>query len=344
MELSKKELFGVVVVLALIATCTFLLLRYDSMFVRQEVAEEDAIATTKAVNNTPQRKLMSSFSYWPLIEGHLVGNGDRIFTSGDSSARILFNNGSLLLIGPNSLVEIRIIDDKIDLFLEHGNLSGKLVKDSEMDINTKTETMTLVAEEPVDFKLTQYSDTGITLTEYKSGKTAKKNTSDNSVELDQQVKAKTKPGEKRVVMASSDEEGVEAPESNELMKQDQLSIEESVQDRDLAVNYDLPYPKNNTLFLYKDPTFVYVVPIQKCFEGCEFSIKSSGGFEYKTSIPPGKNPGYRLNVGPRLNTKIEWKLLQQGKKELTGLFFIRPMSDRNMEEGIKDKMNIEVLN
>ena len=329
-----------------VITLGSLLYFYDDIFFFDLVTEEQSIAKVVKVRARPVRRRPVSFSFNPLKKGFYLGNGDRIFTGPKASLTIRFKNETTINIGPKSLLDIRLIDGTIDLFISSGEISGEISKDSKIEINSKTESMTISADEATTFEVKKLSGTSMALTEYKLGVSAKKRGKKDAKPTEEPAVFKRKDKDKtRALKVSSKEDNSEP--SREAGNQQALSkdvaIVSPLEIKESEFNYKLPYPADNTLVLFNKPSLLPIVMKKRCLDECTASLKTSGGLNYKREIRPGDIPAIGLKITERLNTKVEWKLQEKGKEPVSGLFFVKKFTDEALREGILREQNIEVL-
>ena len=345
---TRKELILLGINLALFAAVTLTLVFYDVLFESDLVNEENSIAIAKKVAGRPVRRLAMGFTFRPLRAGYFLANGDRVFTSPRSSLTVKFENASIIRIAANSLVDIRVIEGTIDLFIANGEGSGSLTKEAKLEIHNNQESMKILAESATTFSVSQYTDTGLTLTEYKTGLTARKRkqtsgSSSKPREKPAQYKRKQDTATNKITGSGSEQAPDYRGDGNYNIQGQILSIDETLDVKEAAYNYALPYPGDQTVFLYSKPSRIPIILKKKCLKACEVKVEATNGTTLLRKFSAGQTPFLALKFDEGTNTKVRWTLIIRDTPPETGLFFIQPYSEKTLQEGILSEKNIEVL-
>src|SRR5665213_976215 len=134
---------------------------FNRFFGKPFIDPADIIARVTFVSNTVKRHTPFQFEFVEIEQNDPIGNGDTIFSGSRSKVLITFNEGSVLTIGADSLVVIRIRDGKIEVKIDRGDISGKIRDKTEIEVQSDEESILLTGLKNTEFELSYLPRVGI---------------------------------------------------------------------------------------------------------------------------------------------------------------------------------------
>lgn len=108
----------------ILAVLSYLLYDDSLLFPRAKNGNLVAVGSLSTLENDVRRKSSTDFVWLPGIKKDEVYNQDSIFTGNNSRATVQMNDGSIIEIQENSLVNINVKDGQMQLDLRFGQLTG----------------------------------------------------------------------------------------------------------------------------------------------------------------------------------------------------------------------------
>jgi hypothetical protein len=337
-------------------TTVLLLVFFDGLFSKPQVAPEDVIGNVIKLEGHVERRTPDGFNYSKLLSRDVIGNGDTVFTRSASTTSIKLINDSVIRVGPESLVVIREIDGKFNIKVDQGSLSGQLDKNAQIEVQTDDESIYLDGEFEQEFNLktdprggfqrlspavvTQKAveSTDSNTEDGKEGRPKKSSElTDSDFSQETSMSHETNIKYKTTVPTSSKQRILLQSGSIQSQKK-QSSLKYNPKSRSLAT----PYPSQGQMVFYKKAKIVRLYPVDQCEKSCRLDVYSQGERVISSVLQPDRIPVFDLEIAKNLAGEIKWEV-KEGKKIRVGSFYLQEYSEENFAEALKRKLNIEVL-
>lgn len=126
---KKSYLDGILILIGGVAIAISLYLFFqDDGLGRSAQTEMKPVGQVALSHKDVRRRIQSGFSWASLSSSDDVFEGDSIFTGDESEAAVNLHNGANLKIDPKSLIVIRTMDNRLQLDLQYGSLSGRVTE------------------------------------------------------------------------------------------------------------------------------------------------------------------------------------------------------------------------
>lgn len=110
----------------------------------------------------------------------------------------------------------------------------------------------------------------------------------------------------------------------------------------LEVHLKAPYPKENTLFLFKHPGKIFILPKEKCDMNCDLQVSLPGLAETHQSFLAGESPYVAIAFDADLKGTIEVRLTN-GTEAFKSSFEIQPWGEDLLMQSVKALRPMELL-
>lgn len=121
-------------------------------------ASGQAIGTLQKLEKDVRIKSQTSFSWIPAMKNNVVSEMDSVFTGENSEVNIHLKDGTILELGPDSMITLNLNNEQLKLNLKYGDLSvspSKSTKVTLMNAKKELQIETPVGESagPIEFKV-----------------------------------------------------------------------------------------------------------------------------------------------------------------------------------------------
>jgi hypothetical protein len=143
----KKTDILILAISAAIFIFSSYLLYDDSLLFQQKITSEfEEIGFISQKVKDVRRKNSTNFMWLPIRENDKVYQHDSLFTGDDSTAQITFLDGTKIDISSNSLVDLNIEEEQMNLNLKFGNFVGQIAPNTTLNLKTGQDTVQLTSE------------------------------------------------------------------------------------------------------------------------------------------------------------------------------------------------------
>jgi hypothetical protein len=357
-SISWKERLVLAVAFGALSLSVTSLIMFDSLFGRPTIDPEDVVGSVVSTKGRVERRTPDIFTFSKLYSRDSIGNGDTIFSGATSNSSIKLTDESLIRIGENSLVVIRMMDGKFNIRIDKGSVSGKLNRDSQIELQTEEESVYLNGENQTEFNFRYVPRRGLQTknrqmigdaSENKKVKDAKKKAKKKkqvqSVKENQKDKktAQVEPAPDTVVeqvqyIPNSSKEKLQMMKKK--MKDKRYTSSLKAHRRTLKMQP--PYPKNKQMLLYKKAKNLSLLPIEGCQTLCRYRITKDNKILRQGEFEPDRVPVLDLDIAEIGDGQITWEI-EDGAVKHQGSFEVYPFSESRFGQALKSQKDIEVL-
>lgn len=317
--LAEKFLWLVCILVCLAAV---LLMANDGFLLKRFTPVADGLSEIAIVNDLHgkvSKKTVLDSMWLPILKANSVFNSDQLETGLGSEAEVQVGDKSTVLVKENTKVRLSKIDDEINFRLSHGEVQLNALIDQNIRIQRGADTETLSVKrgfyiikiDPV-FGVLLQSTTAPPKFE-KTGKIKNKIAKSKAVE---EVKIKTVKND-----------GKEDPPQPETTRK--------------KLSYDLPLPKEATVFLGYKQQEIIVAARRTCPDVCNLTIFRNHQLWKAADFKTGEQsvvrlPPLEMNVGT-----YDW-IFSTETAEFRSRFVVKDFSDDEFQKAIENKIPVEI--
>src|ERR1035437_749990 len=347
MDIFSKSTFveKIIFVIALVAFCGSLafLVTFNRIFARPLINPEDVIAKAVHVTNSVRRSTPLMFEFSEIWAGDPIGNGDTIYSGDNSQITILFSEGSALTIRPNSLVVIRMIDGKLEIKIEKGNISAKLTKGLDVEIQSVEDSVHMNGAQDTEFDLSYLPKLGLEMKKVIKTKSAPPPSRDRPDDQSPERSKKPKIDEATPLPdTNTDSAPSQSKQQVSALKVKGFTIEEDIKMKPKKYALKTPYPADNTVVLHKGEFLLPIFPKALCEGICRLDIYLGGQKYYSKDFSPHNVPILYIKIAKFTEGKLRWSMKDSGT-ETSGQFEILQFNDGNFANVLKQKRAVEIV-
>ncbi len=338
---------------ALLMLVIMILASYEKIFTKNKVHADDQIGSVMYSDNSVRRRIPMSYGFDGLNEGDLIGTGDSIFSDKGSQVLIKFNQGSMIMVGEQSLVILRELDGKLDLKIEKGGISGQLEDVEVIEIQAAEESVTIYGEKEAEFSVSYKPGLGMEIIGFEKNINVKYR--GNEVNLkDQKAIVSKKNGVKTSKRDKSNDGGRDPKKPKEEEKTAEKApppepakppkgVDVEKPKEDLSLTLVAPFPSNDQIFFHNTGGKIAVFPKKDCIDGCSLKVAFNGKPGVEQKFGRGSVPILILKIKPKFQSKVTWEF-KDGAESSHGFFEVLPNNEANFGKALLQNKKIEVIN
>jgi hypothetical protein len=324
---------------------------YEKIFHKNKVHADDQIAEVVYSDNSVRRRTPMSYGFDQLEEHDYIGTGDAVFSGKDSQVLIKFKQGSMLVIGEQSLVILRELNGKLDIKIEKGSISGSLDNVEVIEVQAAEDSVTIYGEKEAEFSVSYKPGLGMEIMGFE--KNIKINYRGKEVNLKNKkafVSKKSGVETSDKVASSDDDTGARKPaatDPKETAPAAVPSLPNGVAVAEPKKNNSLiliaPFPASNQMFFHTTGGQIAVFPKKDCIDSCTISISINEKPGVIKAFKPGEVPILYLKIKPKFQADVTW-VFRDGAEATNGNFSVSPNNEANFGKALLQNRQIEVIN
>jgi hypothetical protein len=144
--LKKTDILFLAISAAIFIFSSYLLYDDSFLFHQKVTSEFEEIGFISQKFKDVRRKNSTNFIWMPVRENDKVYQHDSLFTGDESTAQITFLDGTKIDIASNSLVDLNIEEEQMNLNLKFGNFVGQIAPNTTLNLKTGQDLVRLTSE------------------------------------------------------------------------------------------------------------------------------------------------------------------------------------------------------
>lgn len=323
-EKSKKHLSHILIGAnsLLLIICFYLIASYQYWLRYFDPIESGLlkVAITSDTIGTITRKTSADSLLLPLKNNSNVYNQDLIKTESSSSLEIQFPNNLSLYVKENSIVKVKMFNNTLLLKITTGEVQIT------SKINQKIKIQRGAAIEDFEINSGMYtfkSDSlfGVQITAH--------NSPHNNSEKKTSTQAESKEEESKTDKKQTQQASV-----------DKDTVDLGMKDQNI-INYELPTPKDTTIFLRRKPTGIMISASKSCPNSCQLKIFKNHALWKSVSYSTAQPTIFHLAAKDADIAAYDWIFITESS-ETRGQFSVKNFTNEELSLAIKNERIVEI--
>jgi hypothetical protein len=324
---------------AVFCASLFFLIAFNHYFAKAFVDPRDVIAKVVRVSNSVRRRTPIMFEFLDISISDPIGNGDTIFSGDHAIISMLFNDGSSLSIGENSLVVVRMIDGHLEIKVDKGKISAKIKKGLDVEIQSEEESVVVKGTRDTEFDLEYLPKLGLEMRNL--SKAAAEPARKTGPSGEKETQKSQAANQTSVPAQEADQSPVSSRQKVMIMNPKGFQYDEDIKMKPKEFVPKTPYPADNTVVLHKGEFSLAIFPQPSCAGHCHLDIFLEGEKFIEKDFSPHNVPVLYIKIAKSTAGKLRW-ILTDNESKTSGQFEVLPYSEMNVANALKQKRPIEV--
>lgn len=286
----------------------------------------DSMAEVRSKTGYASRKTVLDSLWLPMSLNQKIFKGDSLFTESESTLAIKLNETANLFVEPNSFLRFREVDGKPLIRLSRGIVKAEVTDEQIIFIKRGAWVEKVLLQKGTYFIKNDQS-AGIQITTY-----------DQNVNLAQGRSEESK--KMQSLSSESEEDKFERESQSEKTETSQEAVKTDIADG-IDFEFDLPTPRDGTLFLVKNSRSIAVGSMSKCLNSCLLKVYFNQKIFIERSFRINEPAVIKISSDQIKFGNYEWTF-ETEISQFKAQFSVEEYSDAELSKALENERPVEI--